>query len=129
MKQLLTSFMLASAIGVAFADSSNWTLFGGDPSRSGLVRNDSDLTKESVSKLKLLWHAKLDNKSKELTSLTVPVVASYVYAPGGIKDFVVVAGSDDNAFALDGETGKLVWQKHLALKGAPVPEGLSVLPE
>ncbi len=103
-----------------FADSSNWTTYSGDPSRSGLVRNETDLTKDSVKNLKLLWHTKLDNKSKELSGLTVPVVASYVYAPGGIKDFVIVAGSDDNAYSLDGESGKVVWKKHFDITGAPV---------
>ncbi len=103
-----------------WADGSNWTAFSGDPQRTALVVNETDLTKESVSRLKLLWKTKLDNKTKELTSLTVPVVASYVYAPGGIKDFVIVAGSDDNAYSLDGETGKLVWQKHFQISGTPL---------
>ncbi len=92
------------------------------------MQNEPDLTKDTVSHLKLLWKAKLDNKTKELTSLTVPVVASYVYAPGGIKDFVVVAGSDDNVYTLDGETGKIVWQKHFSIKGAPVQAGYVFCP-
>jgi outer membrane protein assembly factor BamB len=102
-----------------FAASSDWTMFSGDPQRTGAVKDETDLTKESVSHLKLLWKTKLENKTKELNSLTVPVVASYVYAPGGIKDYAIVAGSDDNVYSLDGETGKVVWQKHFAVNGKP----------
>ena len=128
MKQFLQFLLLASLAGAAFSDSSNWTMYGGDPARTGLVRNETDLTKESVAKLKLLWKTKLENKSKELTSLTVPVVASYIYAPGGVKDFVIVAGSDDNAFALDGESGKIAWQKHFAVSGTPVQKAYLFCP-
>lgn len=120
MKRCFGLCSLLCASGLLFADSSNWTTFSGDPPRTGLVRNETDLTKETVPKLKLLWKTKLDNKSKELNALTVPVVASYVYAPGGIKDFVIVAGSDDNVFSLDGETGKLNWQKHFQISGTPL---------
>ncbi|MDQ2842699.1 MAG: PQQ-binding-like beta-propeller repeat protein [Acidobacteriota bacterium] len=102
------------------ADSSNWTTFSGDQQRTGQVRNETDLTKESVPHLKLLWKTKLDNKSSELSALTVPVVASYVYAPGGIKDFVIVAGSDNNVYSLDGESGKIDWQKHFQAAGIPI---------
>ncbi len=120
LKRLFGLCSLACGSALLWADSSNWVTFSGDPQRTGIVRNETDLTKESVPKLKLLWKTKLDNKSKELNALTVPVVASYVYAPGGIKDFVIVAGSDDNVYSLDGDTGKLNWQKHFQISGTPV---------
>ena len=94
-------------------------MFGGDPPRTGLVRGETDLTKTSVPKLKLQWKAKLDSKSKELTALTVPVVVSGVPAPGGFRDFVVVASADDNVLALDGDTGRVLWQKKFQITEKP----------
>jgi outer membrane protein assembly factor BamB len=75
--------------------------------------------RDSVAKLRLQWKAKLDNQSKELTALTVPLAVSGVPAPGGFKDFVIVAGSDDNLFTLDGDTGKVLWQKKFEITDKP----------
>jgi outer membrane protein assembly factor BamB len=99
--------------------ASDWTMFGGDPQRTGLARGETDLTKQSVPKLKLQWKAKLDNQSKELTALTVPVVISGVAAPGGFRDFVLVAGADDNVFTLDADTGRVLWKKKFQITEKP----------
>ena len=90
-------------ICTSFAAASDWTQFGGDPQRTFVVHDESKLNKRSVKKLALHWKVKLDNRSKELNALTVPVVAG---------DRVFIAGSDDNVFALDATTGAVVWKKH-----------------
>ena len=110
---------VAALAATGYIHASDWTMFGGDPQRSGLVRGETDLTKTSVPKLKLQWKAKLDSKSKELTALTVPIVISGVPAPGGFKDFILVASADDNVFTLDGDTGRVLWQKKFQITEKP----------
>ncbi len=54
----------------------------------------------------------LGNISKELNSLTAPLVIEKLVTPQGFKDAVIVAGASDNVYAIDVDTGKLLWQKH-----------------
>jgi outer membrane protein assembly factor BamB len=117
----LTSALLALSV-VQRAHCSDWPMFAGNPQRTGVVAHDDELKQETAGKLKLQWKLKLDNKTKELTALTVPVSVSGIPAPGGFRDFVVIAGSDDNLFVLDGDNGKLVWQKHFQNPEAPKQE-------
>jgi outer membrane protein assembly factor BamB len=102
---LLASALIAVPLTLPAAD---WTQYGADSSRSFFVGHDSGLDKHSVSKLKLRWKVKLENVSKELNSLTVPVVSG---------KYAVVAGSNDELYALDAGSGAVIWHRHLE----PVP--------
>jgi outer membrane protein assembly factor BamB len=111
----------AGLIGCSIAAAS-WVTFGGDPQRSGWAREETAITPETVKTLKLLWKAKLDNQPKELNALTSPVVLNPVYTNHGAETYVVVGGSSDNLYAIDADTGKVVWQKHFENQ-APPPSG------
>ncbi len=104
-------------LGLAFAE--DWTTFGGDPQRTGWARDEKDLTKDSIKKLKLEWKLKLNNTSKEMNSLTAPLVHSKVITPHGFKEVVLIAGASDKIFAIDADTGKLMWEKTMSIEGAP----------
>ena len=41
--------------------ASDWTTFDGDPQRTGWAKDETEITKDNVKKLKLLWQVKLDN--------------------------------------------------------------------
>jgi outer membrane protein assembly factor BamB len=94
-----------------------WTMFGGDTQRTGWNRVEEDLTQDNVKGLKLEWSLKLDNAPKGLNGLTVPIVLAGLPTPRGVKDLVIVAGSSDKLFVIDADTGKLFWEKTLAIKG------------
>jgi len=113
---LLPGLLLMS--GVAAGD---WLTFGGDPQRTGWVR-ESAFTKENAGRLKLEWKINIDNRPKELNSLTAPLVAGGVITPRGFMELVVVAGSSDVVFAVDADSGKLFWQRKLAAEGTPKSE-------
>jgi len=104
------------AVGVHAAD---WTTFGGDPQRTSWAKEETDLTKTNVSKLKLEWSLKLDNTSKEMNSLTAPLVHSQVITPHGFKEVVLIAGASDKVFASDADTGKLMWHQTMSIEGTP----------
>jgi DNA-binding beta-propeller fold protein YncE len=88
-----------------------WNTFGGDSQRTGWARTESIVNKSNAATLELKWKLKVDNLPKELTSLAPPVVMDNVKTEHGIKEYVIVAGSSDNIYAIDADTGKLVWKK------------------
>jgi outer membrane protein assembly factor BamB len=102
--------------------------FGGDPQRTGWAQDEPFLNKGDVSSLELKWKLHLDNVSKEMTSLTTAVVADSVKTENGIKDYVIVAGSSDNIYAIDGDTGKLIWQKSLPNDATPQTKSNTLCP-
>lgn len=103
---------------MAAARAADWTTFGGDPQRSNWAKDETELTKDKIQNLKLEWKLKLDNVSKELNSLTAPLVHSQVITPRGFKEVVLIAGASDNVFAIDADTGKLLWKKTMSVEGA-----------
>ena len=128
---LLTLPMLAPA---QFGRGS-WTTFGGDPQRTGWNKTETDLTPESVKHLKLEWSVKLDSEPKALNNLTAPLVRASVATPKGVKDLVIVAGVSNKVFVVDGDTGKIFWEKTLSVEGTPqrkdswlCPNGLTATP-
>ncbi|MDX2151561.1 MAG: PQQ-binding-like beta-propeller repeat protein [Bryobacteraceae bacterium] len=131
----MTRRALFALLTTAAALYGDWLTFGGDPQRSGFQRRENYITQSNVSTLRLEWKMKLDNQPKELTSLTVPVIAATMTLPGGFKDYVVVAGSSDALFAIDPDTQKLYWSRKFeaegAAKGRPdwlCPAGLNATP-
>jgi outer membrane protein assembly factor BamB len=102
--------------------------FGGDPQRTGWAKHEPFLNKENVSSLELKWKLHLDNVPKEMTSLTTAVVADSVKTDHGIKDYVIVAGSSDNIYAIDGDTGRLAWQKSLPNDATPQTKSNTLCP-
>jgi outer membrane protein assembly factor BamB len=57
----------------------------------------------------LQWTAKLDNRARQLSGLTQGVTAN------GVTLFVpmsIVGGSSNNVYAIDNDTGYVVWQRH-----------------
>src|SRR5690242_18912844 len=101
------------------AAAADWLTFGGDAERTGWARGEEKISRESVRSMRLAWSLHLDNVSKELNSLTAPIVVEQVYTPRGVKDIVIVAGSSDNLYAIDADAGKLLWKKSFEAQGAP----------
>jgi outer membrane protein assembly factor BamB len=122
-------------IGSLCVPASEWLTFGGDAQRTGWARQEKLLTKDSLRNFGLAWKLHLDNEPKELVSLTAPVVVEDVYTSKGVKDIVVVAGSSDNLYTIDADTGKLLWKKTFSVEAKPkqkphwlCPNGLNDTP-
>ena len=106
--------MCASAVLYA----ADWLTYGADPQRTGWAQKETKLNKENVKGLALEWKLPLENASKELNSLTAPIVVEQVYTARGVKDIVVVAGASDTLFAIDADRGKVLWSKKFTIEGA-----------
>src|SRR5258706_5974282 len=115
MKRLL----LGVALFVSGLQAADWLMFAGDPQRTGWAKNEKTLSLENAAKLHLEWSLKLDNQAKQLNSLSPPVIVENVITPKGFKDIVITAGSSDKVFAIDADTGKVLWQKSFQIEGTP----------
>lgn len=111
-------FLCASALLIR----ADWPSFGGGPRRDGWNRAEDTFTKDNVKGLTLQWKLKVENTSLELNALTAPVVMEGVITPHGFKEYVIVAGSSDTLFAIDADTGKLVWKKAFQVDKTKLPK-------
>ena len=121
------SVVLASVLagGVMFAQvgrgGSEWLTAQADAQRTSWIRTDAKISVASMSQpgFDLQWSSKLDNQTRGLAGLTQGVSAN------GVTLFVpmsVVAGSSNNVYAIDNDTGYVVWQRKF---DAALPAGVA----
>jgi hypothetical protein len=117
-KKLVDLAVIASACGM-FATvlhaqgrgGGEWTTSGGDAQRTSWVRTDARLTKDAVQKgeLKFLWKMKLDNETRQLNSLTTPVLLDRLISHRGFKALAFVGASAERLYAIDTDLARLYW--------------------
>src|SRR5258706_2704422 len=102
--------------------ASEWLTFGYDPQRSGWNTAETALSTKTVGGLKLLWSTQLPTPPQDvaLSTLTSPLVAEGVQTPQGQKNLAFTIGIDDTIFAIDADSGKVIWQKSFPNTGTPV---------
>ena len=100
----------------------DWTTWGYDQEHSGWNRGETSFSIHNASRLRLLWTTQLSTPAKGivLSTLTAPLVAEGVSTAQGTKNLVFLLGADDTVFALDADTGKVLWQKTFANPAAPM---------
>jgi outer membrane protein assembly factor BamB len=99
--------------------AANWLSYGSDPQRTGWSPEETDLNPETAKSITLLWKTHLDNQPRELNSLTAPVNVEWVVTNKGMAEIVIVGGASDDIFAMDADTGKLLWKKTFVIEGKP----------
>jgi putative pyrroloquinoline-quinone-binding quinoprotein len=101
--------------GVAFTQpgrgGSQWLTAFADAQRTSWVRTDDKVSLAAMSKpgFELQWKTELDNQPRGLNGLGQGVSAA------GVTLFVpmtIVTGSSNNVYAVDNDTGYVVWQRH-----------------
>ena len=102
--------LLLASLSVA----AEWPTDGGTPKRNGWQKDEKILTPANVKDMKLMWKVKLDNEPREMHSLFPPLIVEGIATPAGTKQVVIEAGSSDNIYAIDVESGAVLWQKHFA---------------
>jgi outer membrane protein assembly factor BamB len=100
---------------VAFAQvgrgGAEWLTAYADAQRTSWIRTDAKISLATMSKpgFERQWTSKLDNQPRQLNGLAQGVTAN------GVPLFVpmsIVAGSSNNVYALDNDTGYVVWKRH-----------------
>jgi outer membrane protein assembly factor BamB len=91
--------------------NSEWTTSSLDAQRTGWLASDARLTRDAVRKheFKFLWKAQFQNESKQLNSLTEPILLDRLIGFRGFKALAFIGGSADRVFAIDTDLGKPYW--------------------
>lgn len=106
------TYVLMAASFCRSGNAADWLTNGGDPQRTNWQRDEHILTKENVKDLKILWKLKFDNQPREMHSLFPPLTVTGVQTSKGVREIAIEAGISDNIYAVDVETGTLVWKRH-----------------
>ena len=109
---LKRDILIALTLGCALLHGADWPTDGGNPKRTAWQQDEKILNKSNVKNLKILWKIKLDNVPQEMHSLFPPLIIEKVATRSGIKQIALEAGISDNIYAIDVETGQLIWKKH-----------------
>ncbi|HCC56831.1 MAG TPA: pyrrolo-quinoline quinone, partial [Solibacterales bacterium] len=104
--------MIAVTAACALLPAADWPTDGGNPQRTGWQQDEKILNKDNVKNLKILWKLQLDNVPSEMHSLFPPLIIEKVTTSAGAKQIAIEAGISDNIYAIDVETGQVLWKKH-----------------
>jgi len=115
----LLALILTTACSVMHG--ADWLTDGGNPQRTAWQKDEKILSPATAKDMKLLWKIKLDNPPREMHNLFPPLIVEKVNTSAGVKQVAIVAGVSDNIFALDVETGELIWHKHFENTWTPPP--------
>jgi outer membrane protein assembly factor BamB len=110
---LVGSFLLILS-AVAVAQQQDWPTWGGNPERTGWAKSENAFNRDNVSRLELKWKTQLDETPFAVNyygTITDPIVVDNVATRQGTKTLVFVAGRQDSVYAIDADTGKVVWQR------------------
>jgi hypothetical protein len=119
----LSRFIAVLLFTAPFARPADWPTFGHDAQRSGWAAEERVLSASNAATLELKWKTKVKNESYSLSALTTPVVAGNVSTGKGVKNVVYVAGIGGTIFAIETETGEVVWSHTLPTHTTPKPGG------
>jgi outer membrane protein assembly factor BamB len=117
--------VVAGFSSIAPAQSSSpaeWTTDSFNPLRDGWQRNETRISTTNAHDLRLLWKIKTDNKTMGMQSFREPLVIADVQTTNGSKTLAIVAGSSNDVYAIDADSGAMVWQKKLKWSAATPPE-------
>lgn len=94
------------------SQAADWLTDGGNQQRTAWQKDEKILSKSNVKDMKLLWKIHLDNQPRQMHSLFPPLIVGKVNTPNGVKEIAIDAGVSDNLYAIDVETGQVIWNKH-----------------
>ena len=113
-RQIRAAILVAASVAFLHAQGrggGEWTTSGFDAQRTGWLRADARLTRDAVQKgeFAFLWSMKIENASRELNSLTAPVLLDRLIGYRGFKSLAFFGGSDDRVFAVDTDLARPAW--------------------
>ena len=84
---------------------------GVDTQRTGWVRDEKIFTLANVGSTKLLWRVQLSSTSRSMHNLFAPLIAEAVMTPQGSMEVGLVAGVNDDLFAINVANGQVIWRR------------------
>ena len=101
-----------AVLGCMLGWTADYVADGGDPGRTGWVKDEKVFNKTNVKTMKLFWRVHLDGATRQMHNMFPPTVIEKVSTPGGMKEIAVVSGISDDLWGFDTATGKQLWHKH-----------------
>ncbi len=101
---------LSPAYGQSTAE---WLTSSADPARDAWQHGESKITTKNAHKLQLLWKTRVESKTMGMQSFREPLIVSGVKTADDARTVAILAGASNDVFALDAETGKVIWQTKL----------------
>ena len=101
----------------------DWLTDGGNIERTAWQQNETILSTASVKNMKLLWKTKLDNTPRQMHNLLPVLIIGRVNTGSGPRQMVIATGVTDNIYALDAETGAILWHHHFETSWVPPAGG------
>lgn len=117
------SLTMAIALGCVSVWGADWLTDGGNSQRTAWQKDERILSTSNVKDIKLLWKIKLDNEPRQMHNLFPPLIVERVNTSRGPKQIVIETGVSDNIYAIDVETGELIWKKHFVSTWTPPATG------
>jgi outer membrane protein assembly factor BamB len=116
-----TSIVIAWLSATAWG--ADWLTDGYNSQRTNWQKDEKILSTASVKNMKLLWKLKLDNEPRQMHSLFPPLIVEAAMTSGGPKQIAIETGVSDNIYAIDIESGQVIWKKHFTSSYTPPPNG------
>jgi hypothetical protein len=90
----------------------DWPTAGGDAQRSSSVNNDRWISRATVTKPgpRLEYKIALPNTSRQMNSLSQPILVQTARGLTGFKSMGFVSGSGGSVFGFDYDTSQLLWK-------------------
>lgn len=117
----LLQILVLVLISAPLLFAAEWLTDGGDSRRTAWQRDETILSKDSISEMKLLWKIRVDNEPRQMHSLFPVLIAEGVTTSDGPKEIAIVTGVSDSLFGIDVSTGRLIWKKQF--ENTYQPEG------
>src|SRR6266849_11072483 len=111
--------MLSMLFCAAAVRGADWLTDGGNPQRTAWQKDEKILSTATAKDIRLLWKIKLDNEPRQMHNLFLPLFVERVNTSRGPKQIAIETGVSDNIYAIDVETGKLLWTKHFQSAWTP----------
>jgi hypothetical protein len=122
---LRTALLAAGACAVALplvvaAQSREWTTSGFDAQRTNWLRSDVRIGRPAFEdgSFKLLWKHQFPGETRQLESLTQPVLLDFLVGYRGFKSLAFFGGADDVLFSIDTDLAKPYWTAPLTYAAA-----------
>ncbi len=111
---------LAALPALAAAQAREVTTAGFDAQRTNWVRTDVRINRDSVGdgSFTFLWKHKYPGDTRQLESLTQPVLLDFLVGYVGFKSLAFFGGADDVLYAIDTDLAKPYWTTHLTSMAA-----------
>jgi outer membrane protein assembly factor BamB len=111
---LAVAAVLLATISMGQSTTQEWLTWQGDSQRSGFAQRERTLTDENISRLELKWRLQLDTQPSVINyyaTLTDPLVATDVMTSQGPKNMLFTVGRTDTVYAIDVDSGNVLWQR------------------